>query len=307
MLKGSVNLLNTMVLFQLSNIGKRVLAQTVFYQARRQLTDMSGNWSLFTNAKQTELYAQYRPRYTEDVFKTIIDYCGETSSDFHLAVDVGCGSGQSTEPLAKHFRRVLGLDVSAMQIAKAPSNIPNVTFRICQAEDLSSVRTGSADLVTVAQAFHWMDATKFFAEVDRILKPGGSLVIYGYATCSLAPKELDDYFKKFYHSVLPEYWTGGRKAVEDKYTCFTIPYDGWKRNDDMTIEKNWSIDEFVGYLGSWSAVNEYNQKNPPGNILEKVRQEMNNINQSLKEKGDECKTDLHVTWPVFMLMGHKPK
>ncbi|GFR72207.1 SAM-dependent methyltransferase [Elysia marginata] len=216
-----------MVLIQLSNIGKRVLTQTLSFQVRRQLTDMSSNWSLFTNAKQTELYAQYRPRYTEDVFKTILDYCGETSSDFSLAVDVGCGSGQSTEPLAKHFKR----------------------------------------------AFHWMDGTKFFAEVDRILKPGGSLVIYGYATCSLAPKELDDYFQKFYHSVLPEYWTGGRKAVEDKYTCFSIPYEGWKRNDDMTIEKDWSIDEFVGYLGSWSAVNEYNQKNSPANILEKVHLE----------------------------------
>ena len=98
--------LSFQVLFQLSNIGKRVLAQTLYFQARRQLSDMSSNWALFTNAKQTELYAQYRPRYTEQVFKTIIDYCGETSSDFHLAVDVGCGSGQSTEPLAKHFRRV---------------------------------------------------------------------------------------------------------------------------------------------------------------------------------------------------------
>ena len=47
-----------------------------------------------------------------------------------------------------------------MQIAKAPTNIPNVTFRECQAEDLSCVQTGTADLVTVAQAFHWMDAKK---------------------------------------------------------------------------------------------------------------------------------------------------
>ncbi|KAK3792755.1 hypothetical protein RRG08_023088 [Elysia crispata] len=296
-----------MVLMQLSNIGKRVLALTIFSQARRQLSDMSSNWALFTNAKQIELYAQFRPRYTEEVFKTIIDYCGETSSDFQLAVDVGCGSGQSTEPLAKHFRRVLGLDVSAMQIAKAPTNIPNCTFKVCKAEDLSSVKTGTADLVTVAQAFHWMDEKKFFAEVDRILKPGGSLIIYGYSTCSLAPKELDDYFQKFYHSVLPEYWTGGRKAVEDNYTCFSIPYEGWKRNDEMSIEKDWSIDEFVGYLGSWSAVNEYNQKNPSGNILEKVQHEFKNINQSANRENNRQTTDLRVTWPVFMLMGHKPK
>ncbi|GFN93640.1 methyltransferase domain containing protein [Plakobranchus ocellatus] len=292
---------------QLSKVGKRLVIQTLLFQARNQTTDMSRNWTLFTNAKQTELYAQFRPRYTEEVFKTIIDYCGETSSDFQLAVDVGCGSGQSTEPLSKHFKRVLGLDVSALQIAKAPSNIPNTTFRTCKAEDLSIVQSGTADLVTVAQAFHWMDQKRFFSEADRILKPGGSLIIYGYATCTLAPKEADIFFQEFYNNVLPDYWTGGRTPVEEKYSSFSIPYEGWKRNDSMTIEKDWSIDEFVGYLGSWSAINEYNQKHSSGNILEQVQLQLNNIMRSIPKEDGKKDADLHVTWPVFMLMGHKPK
>lgn len=36
---------------------------------------------------------------------------------------------------------------------------------------------------------------RFFVEVSRVLKPGGSLVVYGYGICELAPKEADDIFQ----------------------------------------------------------------------------------------------------------------
>jgi 2-polyprenyl-3-methyl-5-hydroxy-6-metoxy-1,4-benzoquinol methylase len=39
-----------------------------------------------------------------------------------LAVDVGCGSGQSTQVLSPHFSRVVGLDVSEAQIKIAAKN-----------------------------------------------------------------------------------------------------------------------------------------------------------------------------------------
>ena len=51
-----------------------------------------------------------------------------------LAVDVGCGSGQSTNLLAPLFKRVVGLDVSESQIRVAEAQksadlCPNVEFR----------------------------------------------------------------------------------------------------------------------------------------------------------------------------------
>ena len=54
----------------------------------------------------------------------------QVSEPYHLAVDVGCGSGQSTRPLAPYFKKVIGVDVSEAQIAKArcADNPPNVEF-----------------------------------------------------------------------------------------------------------------------------------------------------------------------------------
>lgn len=50
---------------------------------------------------------------------------------FELAVDVGCGSGQGTLLLAKHFASVVGTDVSPAQLEMAVQHAkePNITYR----------------------------------------------------------------------------------------------------------------------------------------------------------------------------------
>ncbi len=35
-------------------------------------------------------------------------------------------------------------------------------------------------MITVAQAIHWFDFEKFYAEVKRILKPSGIIAVIGY-------------------------------------------------------------------------------------------------------------------------------
>lgn len=140
---------------------------------------------LFKWSKIATAYAKYRPTYGKEVFDTIINFCKETNDSLSLAIDVGCGSGQSTIPLAKDFDKVIGIDVSVKQIENAPENLPNVSFRTGLAEDLSFLSDGTVDLVTVAQTLHWLDLKAFFGEVQRILKPGGSLVVYGYGLAVL--------------------------------------------------------------------------------------------------------------------------
>jgi len=50
--------------------------------------------------------------------------------------------------------------------------------RVAPAEHLPASE-GSADLVLVVEALHWFDLPAFFAEVDRILRPGGILAVLG--------------------------------------------------------------------------------------------------------------------------------
>ena len=55
-----------------------------------------------------------------------------------------------------------------------------VSFRVSPGEDMSFCADNSVDLVTSAQAMHWFDLDKFYAEVKRVLKRSGVLATYGY-------------------------------------------------------------------------------------------------------------------------------
>nr|WP_255434912.1 class I SAM-dependent methyltransferase [Paracoccus sp. MC1862] len=88
-----------------------------------------------------------------------------------LGVDVGCGSGQLTLTLVGHFDAVPGIDVSPAQLAEAPAH-PCIDWRAGGADALP-VADGSADLGVVAQAARWFDLSALYAEVRRVLRPGG--------------------------------------------------------------------------------------------------------------------------------------
>lgn len=62
---------------------------------------------------------------------------------------------------------------------RAASLDPRVEYRLTS-EDASGLDAGTVDLVTVAQALHWFDLTRFYAEVGRVLKPGGLLAVWCY-------------------------------------------------------------------------------------------------------------------------------
>jgi len=74
----------------------------------------------FESSDITAAYAMFRPTYPEIVFDTISTFIKNNGgSGFDVAVDVGCGSGQSTFPLCSRFKRVIGMDISEAQIIKA--------------------------------------------------------------------------------------------------------------------------------------------------------------------------------------------
>ncbi|KAK7087751.1 putative methyltransferase DDB_G0268948 [Littorina saxatilis] len=265
---------------------------------------MADKSKLFESPDIADAYVKYRPTYGPDVYNTIVEFCKETETcDFSLAVDIGSGSGQSTLPLSKHFRQVMGVDVSESQVSNAPKHIPNVTFRVGPAEDLSFLEKNSVDLVTVAQALHWMDTEKLYAEVERVLKPGGAFVVFGYGLSTLDEPKAQETLNYLYKDVLGPYWTDGRQHVEEHYKSYSLPFSGWRRNDSLKIERTWTVDEFVGYLCSWSAFQNYLMANPMANTMPSVKHEF----REAYAQGDmEPPREMKIVWPVFMLMGHKP-
>src|SRR4029079_9112563 len=102
-----------------------------------------------------------------------------------LAVDVGTGNGQAAVALAAHFKRVIGVETSDDQPGNAAAE-PNVEYRRGTAE-AAGVDAASADLLTVAQAFHWFKHDAFFAEVGRVSRRGGCLAFWCYGLTAISP------------------------------------------------------------------------------------------------------------------------
>src|SRR6266545_7731753 len=97
-------------------------------------------------SKQSQLYAQYRPKYPEEIYT----YLASITPGHSLAWDCGTGNGQAAVGLAKYFDKVLATDASAEQIRLAYPH-DKVDYRVEPAEHVS-LDTSSADLVTVAVA-----------------------------------------------------------------------------------------------------------------------------------------------------------
>jgi len=96
-----------------------------------------------------------------------------------LVVDLGCGTGLSTRIWAGRAREVVGIEPNADMRAQAEAELAlneGPASSIRYQDGLSSATglpDGCADVVTCSQSLHWMEPETTFAEVARILRPGG--------------------------------------------------------------------------------------------------------------------------------------
>ena len=192
-------------------------------------------------------YAAYRPRYPEALFDAIAG-----ASTFHdLAWDCATGTGQAARPLAERFERVLASDASREQIrAAAPHE--RVRYLVAPAE-AAPLRSGCVGLVTVAQALHWLDLPAFYAEARRVLRAGGLLVAWTYGTPRVDGGPIDGVIQDFYQRAVGPYWAPERRAVETGYRTLDFPFAEMPM-PAPTMAAAWSLPQFLGYVGTWSAV-----------------------------------------------------
>ena len=109
-------------------------------------------------------YAKFRPRYPREMF----EYLATIVQSKKVAWDCATGNGQAAVELAAVFDRVIATDASKKQIANAQPH-DRVEYRIAPAEK-SGLESDSIDLVMVAQALHWLDSSRFYPELRRVLK-----------------------------------------------------------------------------------------------------------------------------------------
>ncbi|MEW6133288.1 MAG: class I SAM-dependent methyltransferase [Pseudomonadota bacterium] len=232
-------------------------------------------------------YAEFRPTYPAELFAWLAGLC----EAHEAAWDCATGSGQAAAGLAPHFTSIIATDASAEQVAHA-SGPGNVVFRVATAE-ASGLADNSIDLVTVAQAAHWFDLPRFFAEAQRVLKPAGVLALWGYGRLDL-PAGMDEIFQRFYGETIGPWWPPERKWIDDGYRSLDFPFAEIAA-PDFFIEVEWNLPRLLDYLSTWSAVKRYRS--------DKGVDPLPTLMTELQPLWGKSETALQLKWPLFLRVG----
>jgi ubiquinone/menaquinone biosynthesis C-methylase UbiE len=244
---------------------------------------------LFSN--QAALYAKYRPTYNAALINYILSFVEQKQT----AWDCATGNGQAALLYADYFEKVFATDTSAKQIAQANLH-PKIIYSVGEAEK-TSFADDSFDLITVAQAYHWLQFDAFFKEAKRVGKNGCVVAVWGYALAVAADEKINELVRYFYVDVVGKYWDAERKSVDEKYE--TIPFEFEKLpSKEFNIDVEWDAEELLGYFNTWSSVQHFikaNGYNPVDEIADKIKSVWD----------DEKKKSF--SFPLFLLIGRIKK
>jgi ubiquinone/menaquinone biosynthesis C-methylase UbiE len=200
----------------------------------------------------------------------------EECSGFHTALDVACGSGQSTFLLCESFQKVTGVVISQTQIDQARmrcnsdenSKYSNFDFILGDAHNLP-IESSSVDLLTCATAWHWLDAESFYAEARRVLNPRGCLAVYGHGSQVEDNERMDKAMRMF----LAEMFKYGCFAqqnlhVLNKYEAVKLPFQRTQRIE-FSLSQEATFEQIVGLISSISMYRTYGEKFPNNNLLQR--------------------------------------
>src|SRR4051812_6275932 len=105
----------------------------------------------FSHQSAAQRYALGRPYVHPQVMDRVRRHL-ELANPVPLALDVGCGTGQSTVALSEIAERVVGTDIAVEMVRLAPRS-DGTSYVVSRSEEMPFA-SGVFDLATVAMAFH---------------------------------------------------------------------------------------------------------------------------------------------------------
>jgi ubiquinone/menaquinone biosynthesis C-methylase UbiE len=169
-------------------------------------------------------------------------------------LDIGCGIGLSSLALARHCRRVLGVDPSVAMIGRAP-RADRVDYLVAAAERLPA-RDSTFDVITLGQVVHWIDWAAFLGEAHRVARPGGWVVAYDHfldlagedAGASFVRGLLDAFYDRYPRP--PRYELPLESAERWGAGPFRVCHQ-----EEFRASLQWSQPQLIDYLAAQSNVN----------------------------------------------------
>ncbi|WP_440998805.1 class I SAM-dependent methyltransferase [Fodinibius sp. SL11] len=236
-------------------------------------------------SEQADLYAKYRPNYPHGLYDFIFEHLHQKKT----AWDCATGSGQVANYLSDHFDRVFANDISEEQLSYAPEK-ENITYLNTPAEH-SGLPHDTFDLITTAQAIHWLKFDEFYDEVRRTARKNALLAVIGYGMIRIP--EVNPIIDELYQEAFEQYFNENRTYLDKQYQTIPFPFDEIESPDfEMTYQ--WSFDHLKGYFNSWSAVQKIKSEqgyNPVDKTITKLKSTFTNSK------------NIPVTFPFFLRLG----
>ena len=232
-------------------------------------------------------YAAYRPGYPPALFT----FLESLTPGRELAWDCATGNGQAAVVLAGAFSRVVATDASRQQLDNALPH-PRVEYRVAPAES-SGLADASVDLLAVAQAAHWFDFDRFYAEARRVLTPGGAIALWTYNLLRGTP-EISALVDRLARVEVGAYWPPERRWVDEEYR--TLPF----RFPEVAAPvfehaESWNLPRLLAYLRTWSAAVRYQAATGKDPLAR--------IGPELAAAWGDPQEPRTLLWPIYMRAG----
>jgi len=176
-----------------------------------------------------------------------------------------------------------------------------MTYRVAPANK-SGLESESVDLITVAQALHWMPLEALFQECQRVLKLTEILAVWTYGLFSTDNNRINHIIRNYYNKIVELYWPPQRSPVDECYRLIKLPFvelhPANLKITPLAIEEVWSLQQVKGYFLGWSASDYFYQA--------QATNPLDIINLDLEQawgKADKLST---ITLPLTLRITRKP-
>ena len=127
-----------------------------------------------------------------------------------------------------------------------------------------------------------------------MLVPDGVFAAWTYEKFRIDP-EVDALVDAFYTQVVGPFWPPERRYVEEGYRTLPFP---WREQPapTFTLQTRWDLDQVMGYLATWSAVQRYKEAHDHSDPLPALRSQL--------ERVWPVDRDARlVAWPIHLRLG----
>ncbi|MFN8165581.1 MAG: methyltransferase domain-containing protein [Bacteroidia bacterium] len=129
------------------------------------------------------------------ILKTLHDLLEPKSGERYL--DIGCGTGNYTKELSRMGLTMYGVDPSDEMLKKALASEVSVEWKQGTAEAIPYPDNYFAGGIATLTLHHWKDPRKAFQEIARVIKSGGTFVLF-----STFPEQMKNYWLNHYFPVM---------------------------------------------------------------------------------------------------------